>query len=287
MRQFQFAVVQFVPNPVRQESVNVGVIVRDAESGEFGFRFLPRGAVVRKLWPDADQNVVRLFERRLRTLVKEQQLALGEEEGLPLVGHPRDENFFARARSEFVGNLQLTVERGVLQEDLREAVQWAYATFVAEPSASGRPINYQALAPTTARTRLWNAFDRRELIGPNKVAQRVVLEGRHAPWTFDLGYRNGTKRVINSLALTSGLEVNLGRALVYKGMVDDVTDGLGESVQGIAVIQHPKDADNAPGVREAEAILKDAGIETVTFEGLDQLAGRVEADLEQSRVAHA
>jgi hypothetical protein len=71
------------------------------------------------------------------------------------------------------------------------------------------------------RIRLWEAFERRALITPKRVKRQVVLKGKHAPWTFDLGYRNGKYNLINSLALNSSVsETNLGRALVLKGMIE-------------------------------------------------------------------
>src|SRR5207249_1197705 len=141
--------------------------------------------------------------------------------------------------------------------------QWAYATFVAEPATNARPINYQALAPQQTRERLWRAFERRQLIGPRRVRQRAVFQGRHAPWTFDLAYKNGAQHLINSLALNAGAEANLGRALVYKGMLDEVLARSSTDIQGIAVIQWPKtETRDDAAAEQAAAILTDAGVDT-------------------------
>ena len=55
-QRFQYAVLRYVPNVIRDEAVNVGVVVRDLEREEFEYRFLPRSATVRKLAPQADKS---------------------------------------------------------------------------------------------------------------------------------------------------------------------------------------------------------------------------------------
>src|SRR5690348_3788208 len=117
MKSFEYVVVKYVPNVTRDESVNVGVLVRDPTAGEFSFKFLPRGAVVRKLWPTADMNIVRHLEKQLgRT--QPSQLSLSPP-SLGRTGSPQEATFFASAREEFTGNLQFTQERGVAAGDIQ------------------------------------------------------------------------------------------------------------------------------------------------------------------------
>src|SRR5438445_13547279 len=95
----QYAVVRFVPDVVRDERINVGVIVRDSNNHEFAHRFLPRGAALRKLAPAADRRLVANFEHELSKLQNRGQLfPMGT---LSLVGHPTDPEFFDRAREEY------------------------------------------------------------------------------------------------------------------------------------------------------------------------------------------
>ena len=282
MKPFEYVVVKYVPNVLRDESVNVGAIVRDPAGGDFAFKFLQRGGAVRKLWPAADTNIVRHVERQLVRTRDQLQLSL-DPQGLGQSGSPRDPGFFGRARHEFTGNLQLTPERGMAADNLDEALGWAYSTFVAEPPATARPINYQALAPMQVRERVWKTFEKRELIGPRRVRERVVLEGRHAPWTFDLVYKNGTLNLINSLALSAGPEANLGRALVLKGMVDEIRDKQSQDVQGLAVVQFARNASSgeAAASRQAIDILTDAAIRTYDLKDVELLVDEVERDLQR------
>ena len=271
-QRFQYAVLRYVPNVIRDEAVNVGVVVRDLEREEFEYRFLPRSATVRKLAPQADQQIVNNFSKQLA-------IAKRENRPMPSVGHPKDADFFIRASGEFTGNLQFGEVRGLLADDLKSAVGKIYNTHVAEPGGLPRPINYQAMASYHIRTRLWNAFRRRELIRKGLVEQGIKVVGKHAPWTFDLGYRNGALNLISSVALNAPtVEANLGRALVMKGMLGDVRAEQDHPVHGTAVAQLPQDRKSA-GAKESVEILQDSKIRVVEFTALNQLVEEVARDL--------
>jgi len=256
---------------VRDEALNIGVIVRGVGIEFFDFRFLPRSATIRKISPDADQKLVKNFER---------QLGVAKEEGSPigLIGHPRDPEFFDRALREFNGNLQLTEPRGLLVENVADALQQVYEMYVAEPAAGIRPISYQAIAPYQFRERVWSAFERSHLIRPGLVKKAITVKGRHARWTFDLGYQNGSLKIISSVALNAPTEeVNLGRALVFKGMLDDVKHEA-EKVRGTAVVQLPK-SKTLPGVKEAQEFLKDSHVAVIPSSNLEELVSAVRKEL--------
>jgi hypothetical protein len=178
------------------------------------------------------------------------------------------------------GNLQVTEPRGLTAADVASALNFLYGEYVALPQGSARPINYQSIAPFTSRQRLWTAFEKRNLVRPGRVTRELVLRGKHAPWTFDLGYRNGKLRVISSLALNAlAAETNLGRALVFKGMLDDVkAKGEQRDLAGTAVIDWGRDEARAPAGAEARSILQDARIEIVRINEIGKLADRVQAE---------
>lgn len=113
MMRFQYSVIRYVPDVVRDEGVNVGVLVRTVGSSEFDFKFLPRSATVRKFSPQADTRLVNNFERELRK---------SKNEGQPfgVMGRPSDPEFFLKAINEFNGNLQLTEVRGFKAEGMEE-----------------------------------------------------------------------------------------------------------------------------------------------------------------------
>lgn len=276
---YQYSVVRYVPNVIRDEAVNVGVLVRSVADAQFEWRFLPRSSVVRKLWPTADQNLVHHLDRQLKAAANAQGSFFGEVELVKRFGDPGAAGFVERASSEFNGNLQFTELRGLLSESLDDALHWTYRTYVEEPEATARPINFQAMAPLRIRTRLWTAFERRDLIKPRSVSKSVRIDGRHAPWTFDLSYRNGSLNMVSSLALSGpSLETNLGRALVFKGMVEDVVS-VKHDARGVAIAS----LDDGPGATQAVKLLNDSKIEVVDIRQLGAFVDRVEDELASHR----
>jgi hypothetical protein len=273
MTGFQYVVVRFVPNVVRDEAVNVGVLLRAKNDRSLHLRFLSRNATVRKLWPEADDKIVDSFRKQLTAAIKS-KTALGR------MGDPRSPSFFETARIEMNGNLQLSGVRGLLSDSVEDALEWAFGTYVALPGGATRPINFQAIAPLMARRRLWDAFERQGLIGPKRIRERVSLQGLHAPWTFDLVYRNGALKTINSLAINAPTaETNLGRALVLKGMVEDVFEKKKELITCTAVVQDLVKGEAAAGAKEAQNLLRDATIEVVPLAELSKLVQKVGEDL--------
>jgi Protein of unknown function (DUF3037) len=277
---FQYSVVRYMPNVVRDEAVNVGVLIWSVEGHLFRSKFLRRSSAVRKLWPGADQDLVANFQRQISLASSTQQVAF---DGMnhPLVerfGNPADSAFLARARREFTGNLQLTEPRGYQASTIEEALEWAYSIYVEEPRSGPRPINAQAIAPFRLRTRLWAAFEQRNLFSPDRVRRQYVVNGRHAPWTFDVAYRNWTLNVVNSLGLDAPTaETNLWRALVFKGMVEDVSNS--HKAHGIAVVQLPARHRASAGAQEAKRILTDSSVEVINVNRLTEFADRVAEEL--------
>lgn len=270
---FKFVVFRYVPNIVRDEAVNIGVFVREVSGDEYDFKFLPRSATVRKLWPDADTNLVKNFERQLKHSKRS-----GDD--LPGIGNPKDEGFLENARSAFYGNLQMTRTRGILGEDIESALASIYDSYVAPKGQQYRPINYQAIAPHRLKSKVWAAFERKDLIRPDRVQQKIILEGRHAPWTFDLGYRNGGLKLINSVALNARTaETNLGRALVFKGMMGEVRDRQKGPVYGTAVVELPKKRPGDAAAYQAVQILDDSDVDVVEASNLGELVDAVAEDL--------
>jgi len=240
----------------------------------YAFKFLPRSDAIRKLWPRTDQKLIMHFQRQLQR--KQQEGGL-----LPELGLRAD--FFEHAQKSFTGNLQMTAPRGMLGANIDAVLTKTYTMFVAPPEMGARPINYQSLAPYRLRNKVWTAFEERGLLGRAGVEREAIINGKHFPWTFDLAYRNGRANVINTIALNSGIaEINLGRALVYKGMVEEISNAHGVRATAVVELQRVL-ADHAPGASEAQKLLSDADIRVVPIDRLDRFVIDVEAELKRSR----
>ena len=57
-KQCEFQLIRYVPDPVRNEFVNIGVLLRASEGGQAGLRFTRNWERVQGLHPDADTEML-------------------------------------------------------------------------------------------------------------------------------------------------------------------------------------------------------------------------------------
>src|SRR3989442_4636578 len=129
----QYVIVRYVPNVVRDEAVNIGVIIRRVDAPQFDFKFIPRSATVRKISPEADQQLVKNFERQL-TLSKNEGARIG------LIGLPTEPASSHKAFPDSNGNLQLPPPPGHVPADFVAPVTEPSHTKYAQSWVS-RPMN--------------------------------------------------------------------------------------------------------------------------------------------------
>lgn len=269
---FQYSIVRYVANVVRDEPVNIGVIVRDQALSDATAKFLTPAAISRR----AGKTAVPL------TLGLEQTLRASDFDPVGSSAILRAPGFFDDARREFHGHLRLSEPRGVLAQDIEQATERVFASHVAEP----RPlqvveVSAAQLSPSRMRARLWSAFNRADLFAPGKARKEYAVKGRHATWRFDVGYKNGALSVIHALAIgTDNAQTNLDRALVYKGMVSEVRDTNSNGIHPIAVIPPPMKGANKHAYAEAQGILTDAKITTFELQSVDTLALQAQRELD-------
>jgi hypothetical protein len=271
---FQYSVVRYVPDVVRDEPINIGVIVRDPNLFTASAKFLPADSLSRKAGSIA------------------LQLALAFEDSLkasPI--HPAGSgadihrpDWFDVARREFHGRLRLSEPAGILASDLENARDRVFVTFVAEaykPSSGAARLPSASLSPSRMKQKLWSAFDRVNLFESGRARKHYAARGRHATWEFDVGYKNGALSVINALSIaTSNPRTNLDRALLFKGMVLEVQEEAKEAVHATAIIPDAPLVAPPQSFAEARQILVDADIKTYGMVDVASLAQQVQAEIE-------
>jgi hypothetical protein len=272
MQAFQYAIFRYVANVVRDEPVNIGVIVRDQSLSDTTAKFLSAAAVSRK----AGTKAVAL------TLALEENLRASDVDPIGSAAILRTPGFFDDARREFHGNLRLSEPRGVMAEDIEQATERVFASHVAEAkSAQPVEVSTKPLSPSYIRSRLWSAFNKVDLFVPGKAAKDYRLRGRHATWTFDVGYKNGGLSLINALAIgTEDAQKNLDRALLFKGMIAEVQDENKEQIHAIAVVPPPLKHPGKNAYAEAQGILADAKIAVFGLQDVDTLVRHAQSQLD-------
>src|ERR1700683_2254809 len=175
MTAFQYAVLQYVPDPARQECLNVGIVVAIPGSASAEVRILRKADAARLKWLGAKDDIKFLDDLA-------DDLA---HPGAPPGGTAAD--VLARAHAEWGGTVRVSELRAALHDDVQGLCKELYQRYVAHP----RPRKQAAYRDRAAARRTVSAALRLGL--PKEAVQkRVPVQGRYELHKFDLGVKNGT-----------------------------------------------------------------------------------------------
>ena len=187
-----YHVLRYTPNLVRDEWVNIGVVMYDPGSRRARARLIEEVselARVRKLHPGADVDLLR---------------ALGADFDAQLTEHSGDlPDYLANLNQTLSNVLQFGPQKGVLTEDLDAELDRLYRDYVEPPRRRAAPAE---VASTRARirARATEGFRRTGIL--SRLERHVRVEEftvRGDPLRLDYGYRrNGTRGFAHALALS-------------------------------------------------------------------------------------
>jgi Protein of unknown function (DUF3037) len=203
----RYRILRYTPNLVRDEWINIGVLLEEAREGETAAR---RRAVrliedstemarVRRLHPAADEALLR---------------ALPAEFDARLRAPEADVRVYLEKLDQTLSNvLQLSPQRGLLAEDFDAELARVFQEHVAAPSAprSGLIRNIRA----RIRARVRDVFYKRGLSKKIDTSVRVEEFTQPGdPLRLDYAYRyNGTRGYIQAVAL--GTDATQAKILAY------------------------------------------------------------------------
>lgn len=200
-RACRFYLLRYVPNIVRGEFVNIGVLLYDPTMNRlFPPRLLENFRRVRRLHPWADLNVLAALEKQI-------------ESEAP--GHVEALSAYLERLQESSNVLEFTEPKAVLTADPEAELERLFDTYVAEPRYPTR------LGAAVERSRAWvrsqlNAALRRAGLW-EKLERGVRVEAythRGDRFRFDFGYRrNGQMGFLQALVLER--EVDRAKVLAY------------------------------------------------------------------------
>lgn len=197
-----YQVLRYTPNLVRDEWVNIGVLIHDPAEGRVRARTIEdesEFARVRRLHPAADENLLR---------------ALGSDLEKQFAEHAGDiSGLLAKLDQNLSNVLQLSARRGVLTEDLEAELERLYRDHVEPPRYRAAPG--PAATRPAIRARITEVF---RGAGVLKKMQRGVRVDQFTfpgdPFHMDYSYRrNGTQGFLQALAL--GRDPAQAKVLAY------------------------------------------------------------------------
>jgi hypothetical protein len=209
----EFQLLRYVPDPVRNEFVHVGVLLREQGAGQAGpppmeLRFTRDWRRVRCLDPDADTSVLEGMETELRNRLR------NDPDGKMM-----------RILDEALSlNVQITTPKAYLAESLPAGVEELMRLYVDPakrermPRLSGRAAIQSAMRREFEHAGVW------DLLRKRIPASDYTRPGD--PLRLDAGYRpNGVIRMFHAVSLEPGLD--LAKVLAYSAA------GLREGVERV------------------------------------------------------
>lgn len=197
LRTLTYRILRYTPNVVRDEWVNVGVILEDGGRRQAQLIDEPvEFARVRRLHPAAEESFLRALPSSL-----EEMLAASDS--------------FAKLEDTLSNAIQFGSRKAVLAEDFDAELDRLYRDHVAPPLVQGRA---GILENTRAwiRTRLRDIFHRRRI--PNTIMKSGVRVEEFTqpgdPMKLDFGYQfNGTRGFVHAVPL--GRDPAQAKVLAY------------------------------------------------------------------------
>ncbi|HKO12223.1 MAG TPA: DUF3037 domain-containing protein [Acidobacteriaceae bacterium] len=192
-QQCEFFLVRYVPDPVKNEFVNIGVVLREAaEGGAAAVRFTRDWGRVRCADPDADIAMLEALEAEVR-----QRLGAQETSGKPLLEVMED---------SFSNLIQMTEAKGCLAENMAAEMDALMRLYVeprkerARQAVSARQAIVRSMRSSFERAGVW------DLMWKRIPAAQYTRAGD--PLKLDCGYRpNGVVRMFHAVSLMGDVEV--------------------------------------------------------------------------------
>lgn len=186
----EFQLLRYVPDPVRNEFVHIGVVLRPQEGGSPEIRFTRDWRRVRCMDPDADTSLLEGMEGELRRW-------LGEE----------PDGKFRRILEESLSlSVQMTAPKAYLAESVPAGIEELMRLYVDPPKkqraerVSGRAAIHMRMRAEFERAGVWDLMRKRI------AASAYTRPGD--PLRIDAGYRpNGVIRMFHAVALEPGVEM--------------------------------------------------------------------------------
>jgi hypothetical protein len=192
-----FHLIRYVPDPVRNEYVHIGVILRDqnSEAPRTDVRFTRDWRRLRCLAPDADTALLEAMEGELRRHFAAPHLASGP-----------DKTLLQRLLESLSTSVQITESSAHLAESFPAALEELMRLYVDPPPREKVP---RLSGRAAIQTRMRSEFERAgvwDLMRKRIAASDYTRPGD--PLKIDAGYRpNGLIRMFHAVSLEPGVEM--------------------------------------------------------------------------------
>jgi len=265
-RELEFFLLQYVPNVLRQERVNIGLVM--IESGELnqGFadaRFTREWKRVRCMDPDVDVEMLEAMERDIR-----QQLTTVQDRGTLL----------SKIQESFSNLVELSPTMAYQAEDPQKEIEEMASVYLDVPRypsqmlPSGRQRIVRRMEEAFQQAGVW------ELMTKKIAAEPYTRKGD--PLKIDFGYRVGTRmKMFHAVSLAANIDQAITLAYRYPKVADGMSKGPDQLVAELTAVVDDDLRWEEADIDFAVTTLKENGVQVGTAAEMPLYAAEAKRDL--------
>jgi hypothetical protein len=266
--QCEFSLIRYVPDVVKGEFANIGVVLREAgDAGGATVRFTRDWSRVRCLDPNADVELLESLETEIA-----ERLRAGFEERV------NAKPVLATLEDSLSNSVQLTEMRGTLAESMAAEMEQLMRMYVeplkapaARRKASGRGAIAGKMRDEFERAGVWGLMRKRI------AAAQYTRPGD--PLKIDCGYRNGRVRMFHAVSLENDAEAAKGLAYSAEALRAGVSRVEGVEMELTAVVEPVASVGDAEMYGFGVGAMESAAIRVLTTSDLGRVAETARREL--------
>ncbi len=264
LSQCEFFLLRYVPDLVKDEFVNIGVVLSDRQHYS-GVRFTRDWSRVRCLDPEADIEMLEAVYHELQSLLDKNN-------------HDR-EQILRRIRDSFSNSIQLSSVKACLtkspQTEIEHLAQLYLQTAKRESGPRSRGARQQILAVMR---------DEFEKAGVWELLRRQIPAAQYTypgdPLKIDCGYRsNGSVRLFHALSPATDVDAAKVLAFSYPQIAEGIARAEGARAQLTAIVEPRSEAKSGGPLDFALDTLKRNSIHVATLRQMPQIAEAARREL--------
>jgi len=264
----EFSLIRYVPDVVKGEFANIGVVLREAgDGGTVAVRFTRDWSRVRCLDPDADVSL-------LESLEAEMSLRVQAGPQIKINAKPILETL----QDTLSNSVQMTEMRGTLAESLPAEMEQLLRMCVEPLKVPGTRRKQSGRAAIAAEMRA--SFERAGVWGLMRkriVAAQYTQAGD--PLKLDCGYRNGKVRIFQAVSLENDVEGAKGLAYSAEALRQGVRRAEAAELELTAVVEAMSGISDEEQYRFGVDVMEQEAIRVVTVAELGTVAETARLEL--------
>jgi len=269
--QCEFSLIRYVPDVVKGEFANIGVVLREAGSGSAEVKFTRDWSRVRCIDPQADTEMLESLEAEIAA-----RLAGGPDTKIDVKVNAKP--VLETLEDSLSNSVQLTEMRGTLAENLPAEMEQLMRMYV-EPLRA-RPERKKSSGRAAIASEMRDAFER---AGVWRLMRKRIRAADYTqagdPLRIDCGYRNGQVRMFQAVSLENDVEMAKGLAYSAGALREGVARVEGVELELTAIVEPVANVVDEEQYRFGVTAMEREAIRVLTAKDLGRVAETARREL--------